>query len=359
MVSCEGLGRGGVQAVMMNIVRSLKNEYLFDMLLFTEDVRYYDEEFLSYGGKIIRLPFYRGNNPILLRFDYYLRGWGLYRKVKKILRDNGPYDIIHCNNNFESAICVKAAKKVGVPVRIAHAHTCSTASSWHRKIADGIYRRWILKHATNKVACTESAGICRYGKTDFEIVYNSYDETKFTSQQCSLNEKIPLQLIQIGSYSSNKNQLFSLKVLKSILDNGVDAKMIFVGFGPEKETIEKSISELSLEKNVEMYPADADIPELLSRSYALLFPSIKEGFGIVLLEAQAMGVRCFVSDTVPKDANVGGCMFLPLADGAEAWAKIITDEYSRSNTHNKYDCSAFTVENIMEKYRKIYKGEER
>ena len=58
MVSCEGLGNGGVQAVMMNIIRNMHKEYLFDMLLFTSEKRHYDDEFLTYGGKIYRIPRY-------------------------------------------------------------------------------------------------------------------------------------------------------------------------------------------------------------------------------------------------------------------------------------------------------------
>lgn len=56
MVSCEGLGNGGVQAIMMGIVRNLYTECHFDMLLFTSEKRYYDDEFLKYGGKIFRVP---------------------------------------------------------------------------------------------------------------------------------------------------------------------------------------------------------------------------------------------------------------------------------------------------------------
>ena len=104
MVSCEGLGRGGVQAVMMDIVRNLRGEYNFDMLLFTDEVRYYDEEFLSYGGKILRVPFYEGGNRILRKLDYYIRGGRLYRGIYKAIQENGPYDVIHCNNVYESAL---------------------------------------------------------------------------------------------------------------------------------------------------------------------------------------------------------------------------------------------------------------
>lgn len=356
MVSCEGLGRGGVQAVMMSVIRNLKDEYRFDMLLFTDDVRYYDEEFLSYGGKIFRSPFYKGSNPILLRTDYFTRWLPLYRKIKKLLIDNGPYDVVHCNNGFESAIVVKAAKDVGVPVRIAHAHTCASIRG-RKYIPNKIYRNIILSDATHRLACTRAAGICRYGCEDFTVVWNSFDEKKFDRAQFDSKEELPLSLIQVGSFSNNKNQIFTLRVLKAILDIGIYADLTLVGFGEHGKEIHKLINDLCLKENVSVYPADADTPELLSRSYAFMFPSLVEGFGIVLIEAQAMGVRCFVSDSVPRDADAGGCEFLSLEDGAEFWAKTIVERYIQSKTHGRYDCSEFTTQNIVKKYRSIYKGE--
>ena len=71
LVSCEGLGNGGVQAVIMSIVRNLHKEYLFDILLFTSEKRYYDEEFLTYGGQIFRIPRYEGKNQFRKKIYYY------------------------------------------------------------------------------------------------------------------------------------------------------------------------------------------------------------------------------------------------------------------------------------------------
>ena len=121
LVSCGGLGNGGVQAIMMGIVRHLSKQYIFDALLFTSEKRFYDDEFLSYGGKIHRIPHYEGNCPILRKVDTYLRDFFIYQKCIKIFKQE-KYDIIHCNKEFESAPILKAAQHIGIPLRICHSH---------------------------------------------------------------------------------------------------------------------------------------------------------------------------------------------------------------------------------------------
>lgn len=359
MVSCDGLGRGGVQAVMMSIIREMKDTSLFDMLLFTEHVRYYDEEVLSYGGQIFRVPFYKGPNALLRRLDYYIRGPKIYREVLRIMRENGPYDVIHCNNFFESALCLRAAHKAGIPVRVSHFHDYIGKQRFFLRCVNQYYLKMIRKYATHKLACSTNAGMSVFQNADeFAVACNSYDEHKFAKYDEPVKKEEKLNMLQIGSYSDKKNQLFSLEVLKAVLDRGEDAALHFVGFGAYQEIVKQRVDELDLKAHVHFHEANADTPKLLSQSAAFLFPSKWEGFGIVLLEAQAMGVRCYVSDTVPKDADAGGCCFLPLSAGAEKWAeKILADYQAFKGLPGNFDCTAFTTESIMENYRKIYRGE--
>lgn len=357
MVSCEGLGRGGVQAVMMDVVRNLGDTYHFDMLLFTEDIRHYDAEFLQTGGRIIRIPFYNGSNPIRRKLDYYTRGYSLYRKIRKAMEQYGPYDVVHCNNIYESALCLQAAKELGVPIRIAHMHICAGMASGLRDKFDTMYLRHICKYATHKIACTACSGQTMYRGAAFDVINNAYDEKRFSPDHYPALEKKELLLTQIGIFNSNKNQTFSIEILRALRIKGVDAKLALVGFG-DYSFLKKHAQQLGVAEYVSFLDADTDTPELLSRSAAFLFPSKKEGFGIVLLEAQAMGVACYVSDSVPEDADVGGCTYLSLDSGAEYWAEQILSDYEKNGGKTvAYDCSAFAKGNIMGKYRKLYRGE--
>lgn len=359
MVSCEGLGNGGVQAVMMSIIRGLSDYNIFDMLLFTDEERFYEKEFLSFSGAIYRIPNYSGNNKFRKRLDYYIRGIKIYNKLCSILRNNPHYDIIHCNNQFESALCVRAAYKYKIPVRIVHSHIINSSQNNIRKWLNHYYRHLIAKYATSSIGCSKEACVSLFGsKSKWTVIKNSYNEDIFFYDKYPNQFYKQIELTQIGSFSKNKNQLFSLEILKYILSCNCKCTLNLVGFGDYEKEIREKIENLELNKNVNIFNSNYNTSYLLSKSTGLLFPSIKEGFGIVLIEAQAMGVKCYVSNTVPKDANVGGCTYLDLSSGVRKWAEKIIDDYNKNcGKHIEYDCSEFKTKVLLEVFKKLYKGE--
>lgn len=357
MVSCEGLGRGGTQAVMMNFVRNLSDLYCFDILLFTKEVRFYDEEFVSYGGKIIRIPHYNGKNRWRKKIDYYVRGIPLFFKIKDALRKNGPYNAIHCNNVYESALCLLAAKKVGVPVRICHSHTICHSSNTIAKILNGFYTRLINKYSTQRIGCSQDACNALFGESvNCAVLNNPYDDFKFDLEKYEKQVNATFTLIQVGRYDNNKNQLFSLEILKNLKEKGKDVLLKLVGFGEKQfvDLLKEKAKELDVINNVVFLDGTTtNIPMELSKSDAFLFPSKKEGFGITLIEAQAMGLTCFVSDSVPKATDVGGCIYIPLKDGPEKWASKILETPCHKR---KYDCSQFSSSGVVKKMTLLYGG---
>ena len=360
LVSCEGLGNGGVQAVMMSIVRNLHREYLFDALLFTSEKRYYDDEFSSYGGRIHRIPRYEGSNKYRKKTDYYIRGYKLYKSVKRLLKEHGSYDVVHCNDEFESALIVKAAAECGVPVRITHTHIISQKSNTVATILESHRKRIIEKYSTVKVGCSWDACFSFYSNPENSIVINNaYDDSRFNISNCFAVDSKRLVLIQVGNFSPIKNQLFTIEIIHRIKQSHPDVLLRLVGFdmGGYEDLVKKRIQELNLDENVVLYPSNADTPQLLSESFAFIFPSLYEGFGIVLIEAQAMGVRCFASTGVPKTANCGGVTYIDLKEGAEVWANTIMKSFSNNRSVKEtYDVSDFAASNVMEKYRSIYEG---
>ena len=360
IVACTGLGNGGVQTFIMNIIRNLNDKYIFDILLFENENQYYEEEFKSYGGNIYRCPHSDSKNKFRNRIDIYIRGTRIYTAAKKIFKENGPYAAVHCNNNFESCYILKAAKEAGIPVRISHAHNVINTVGRHaRTIFNKICGKMINKYATHRIGCSTAACESLFGgKVPFFVVNNPYDESLFNPIKYNTKHFNAPDLVQVASYSSNKNQLFTLKVLKNIKTVYPNAKLSFIGFSLDDaylNDMKKYIKEHSLENNVIFYEHDADTPSIMSESSYFLLPSKREGFGIVLIEAQAMGLTCYVSDAVPTLANVGGCKYLSLDDGPKAWAERITSDFEKDNgAHHNYDCLAFTSENVAKIYDKLY-----
>lgn len=354
----DNFGFGGLQTVFLNIVRILHYEYQFDFILFESGSGIYEQEILSYGCRLFYISHYEGNFTIFKRADFYIRGRHIYRCIFKIMKENGPYDVIHCNKALESGLCVKAAYKCAVPVRIVHSHVNFRASSFPRSLWDKYYRMLIGKYATNNIGCSKEACHSLFRDLSSQIVYNPYNDAAFTFQP--LNKHMDkIILTQVGSYSDNKNQVFSIHILRKIFDLGKRAELRLIGFDPVQygNQIKKEMNHLHLEDNVVLLPGDTDIPAVLNETNACLFPSHFEGFGIVMIEAQAAGVCCYASNMVPAEVDVGGVTFLALEDGPQIWAERIIEDYEKTGgEHVRYDCSIFSISAVAQVYRKLYEG---
>ncbi len=362
LVAPEGMAKGGVQAVMMSIVRNLSGLYQFDVLLFTNEKRYYEDEFLTYGGNIFRIPNYEKNNQFRRKIDRYIRGHRIYKKTLRILKENGPYAVVHCNNESEAASVLKAASTLGVPVRISHTHRVHTKGHILSTLIDRHRQGSIEKYSTCKLGCSDKACKSFFKNPDNAVVVpNAYDENRFRFTPKTANPvNGPLNLMQVGSFSQNKNQLFSIRVLSEMKKRDQKAVLTLVGFGDQyKEALISEAKRLNCLEDVRFCPSDADIPTLLGQSDVFLFPSVLEGFGIALVEAQAVGLKCYASKSVPVDVNCGGVIYLSLEDGPEAWAKqIIQDIQEGKANHQKYDCERFQTKEIVGRYKEIYQGKE-
>ena len=361
LISCKGLGKGGVQAVLMSIIRKLNHTFTFDLVLLTDVKGFYEEEFLSYGGSIYRIPVYDKKNFIFRKLSIFLMPFMLFHGTKKIIQEHGPYCAIHCNNYYESAYCLKAAYKSNIQIRICHIHACTEKANKIVNTIRKINLKQINKYATNKIACSKEAFASVFGENETADVYvNSYNAEKFDSQKYNVdNSKQELILTQIGSFSPNKNQLFSIRVLSHLKKYVPDAKLNLVGFDMQgyQALLEKEIEILDLKDSVVILPSDTDIPKLLSSTTLSLIPSKKEGFCIVAEESQAMGVPVFASDALPDASNAGGCNYLPLNLGPKECANQILTWYENNKCRKfEFNTTKFEENNVIQKYKELYEG---
>ena len=352
MVSCDGLGNGGIQQVMMNIVRSLSHEFNFDMLLFTNDVRYFDTEFQQYG-KIFRIPHYSGFWKWRKKLDYYIRFCRIYHGVKRILQTNGPYDVIHCHNYFEAAPCLMAAAHCGVPVRISHSHSSMPRS---HIVAGGyhfVLRLLLNRYATCQVGCSQLACNYLFGKGEKALnLPNAIDLKRFDITRYP-NQKKKHSFVHVGRLCALKNQLFILNVFAQVQKRWPDSSLTLVGKseGNYQEILFKTIVKLHL-KSVKFLPHDTDVPALLAQSEYMIFPSIFEGFGLVLAEAQVMKVKCFASDTIPLEADLGWCQYLSLKLSIDKWTQEIFKTENQSL--QAPDTDKVSLQHYIAQIRAIY-----
>jgi glycosyltransferase involved in cell wall biosynthesis len=361
-VSCGGLGNGGVQAVIMSICRHLI-DVQFDIVLFTNERRHYDDEFEGLGGKIFRIPYKEQLGRYRKIIDYFVRLYKTPKEVYKILKKNGPYDAIHCHNYFESGLCTIAARLAGVRIRISHSH--NTASPRKISLPERVYQSFLKKiikiNSNVKIGCSKQALEYLFdNNSNAFVVNNAINLEKFNKKNYSFQPNDKINFIHVGRYSYQKNQLFLLDVFSNIKKKIDNVQLTLVGFGEDEKIISEKISKLGLENSVLMLPSDSNVPELLSQSDYFVFPSNFEGLGIVLLEAQVMGVKCFISNKVPEEANMGLCEYIELENGAEYWASQII-QYMNKNKRGKESVpeeilSKYNIEEVCKIYNGIYKN---
>src|SRR5699024_7790886 len=117
---------------------------------------------------------------------------------------------------------------------------------------------------------------------------------------------------------------FLINVFAAVKKERSNAHLILIGIGDLEGEIKEQVYELGLQDSVSFLGNRGDIPELMSIMDVFVFPSLYEGFGNVLIEAQAVGVKCVVSDNIPSDAFITNLVTpLSLNDRVEKWCQAI------------------------------------
>lgn len=356
-ISCSGLENGGVQHVIMNIVSNLKNDFQFDVIVFCNGPDFFDKEFLKYGGKIYRIP----NKKKFFGFDIdeYVRGPRIFFNTYKILKKNGPYEAIHCHNYFESFFCLFAAKLAGVKTRIVHSHNDASfiKFSMIKKIYQKVLRKLILKMATDFIGCSKKACDYLFGKKcNATTIFNGIDLEKFkniNNKDYLANKKI--SLLHVGNFSEQKNQLFLIDIMKNLKIKKIDFELTLIGGGNEdyRRKVINKIKENNLNENVKLLPSNSDISYEMNKSDLFLFPSNYEGLGIVLIEAQATGLHCLVSQAIPPEADLGNLEFIDELN-PNVWTEKILNIIKTGQKRICVNMDKYDIKLIANKYKKLY-----
>ena len=357
IVTSGGLDRSGVPSVIMTIVRGLKNDCVFDIMLSAPEADDYLPEFKGYGGRVFPYVKRRFRLSLLNTLSDFLRPVSLYFGTRRVITANGPYDAVHCFNEFDMAGSLAAAAVRKVPIRVGHVN-----KTWGNRGGPltRLYRRYcrclINRYATDRLGCSRLACDCFYAPgARTRIINNPYDEQRFYWDPDAAVTGGGLHMVQVGYLCDNKNQRFTLEVFRSVAEKIPEAKLTFVGADSAYgKALKKDVCAKGLEDCVTFLPSDTDIPGLLNSCSLLMLPSRAEGFGIVLIEAQAMGLFCYASDTVPKETDLGGVRFLPLSSGPGKWAEAILKDHFYEKKIPR-DCSAFSVAGFTADIRRVYK----
>ena len=352
---------GGVEATIMNYYRNInRSKVQFDFICDNDSTNIPYKEIEKLGGKVFLVP------PYQKIFKYH-------KELKKVLV-GGNYKIVHSHINTLSIFSLFAAKKAGIPIRIAHSHSTTNKKEIKRNIIKQCLRPFSKVCANVYFACSENAGKWLFGKKCFnngkvEVINNAIDIQQYLFKE-ETREKVrkelkiednTLVLGNVGRLVETKNHIFLLDVFENLLKIYPNSKLIIVGEGKLKDKLEGIAENKKIRDKVMFLGQRGDVQELYQAMDVFALPSLYEGFGMVLLEAQASGLPCIASFYVPEAAKlISEFKFLNIHNARDSivWSEEILKLFS--NTKNrKSDCNlmknrGYDIKTEAIKLEKIY-----
>lgn len=328
------LAAGGISSVVMNWYRNInKEEVIFDFICFNDGPLRAEIERL--GGQIFLLPTFR-QSPVK------------HLKAIGSIFSKNSYDAIHVHNSFKNVVMLWRAKFAGIAIRVCHSHTAGLENKALLPVFK-LLKKLMVSASTDLLACGHDAGRFLYANADFTVVNNAISVEKFSDAavEPSILDKYELPknkkiILHVGRFSTVKNHQFIIDLAN---DNSLNPEYHFVcvGEGPLKDDLYQQVLEKGLSERVTFLPANNDIHLLLKQSYIFIMPSLFEGISVALLEAQASGKVCLISDTIDmrSDIGLGLVEFLSLEKPA-SWVNEINN-LSEKIVSNESIRKAFSV----------------
>lgn len=317
---------GGVEAVVMNYYRNIdKSKIQFDFICDNDSTDIPYEEIESLGGRVILIP------PYQKVFKYH-------KELKRILKEEN-YKIIHSHMNALSVFSLSAAKSAKVPVRIAHSHSTTNKSEWKKNLLKQALKPFSKLFPTHYFACTEHAGRWLFGNKTFNkgkvlvvnngIDVDSYSYNEKTRKQIRKELKLKdtdIVIGHIGRFVKQKNHEFIIDIFNELHKENNNYKLMLIGQGPLQDEMKQKVKDLGIENDVMFLGQKTDVNRYYQAMDLFLFPSLYEGLGMVMIEAQAAALPSIASTEVPAIAKVSDrAYFIGLDEPIEVWTDKIKE----------------------------------
>ena len=351
-----GLNLGGAENFLMNIYRNIdRSKIQFDFLVNRGGA--FEDEIKEFGGKIFYIPALQKVGPIIYR-----------KKLHEFFREHKEYVIVHSHLNQVSGIILEVAKKEDIPVRIAHSHSSSnSANNFFEQLYKNYLNTKINKNATNFLACSDEAAKWLYKEKAKEaiIIKNAIDieRFKFNEEKRKLIRKelnideSDVVIGHVGRFSSVKNHKFLIEVFNEFQKDKENTKLLLVGAGPLRNEIENQVANFNIKDKVILIGNKKNVEDFYNAMDLFVFPSLYEGLGMVLIEAQINGLNCLTSkDAVPNEVNITNHVkFISLEAGIKTWNKALNEiDITRYSEIEKIKKAGYDVREECKKLEKIY-----
>lgn len=302
------------------------------------------EKLVHAGNKCIRIHNKR-KHPV-----------GNFIDTIKIIKIEKP-DIIHAHMSLLNFLPLFCGLLCGVKIRISHSHIAN--KNIGSDFAEKLFKFLNILFATKLLACGYNAGKYMYGNKKFTVIYNSISLNEFLFSEDSRRsirnmlcvDSDEILLGSVGRLTEQKNQLFLINVMKKLVDVKPKYKLIILGNGELQNDLEDLVKRYHLENNVIIHSSVVNINEFYDAMDVFVLPSLYEGFPVSLVEAQASGLNCLVSDTVDRTAKINGTVEFLNNKNVDLWMRTILKQNIKNRT---IDVNKFNDFDVNYSYMNLY-----
>lgn len=356
------LNQGGAETFLMKIFRELdKTKYTMDFCVMWEKEGKYEDEVTSLGGKIYRVTS-KSKNPLKC-----------FWQIRNIVKKNN-YTYVFRGNEHSLAVLDLLAAKCGGAKTLVMRSTNANSSSTVKRVLHKTFK-FLPKIVPNiKIAPSNEAAEYTFGEKNVNEGRVSLLKNGIPVEEYCFNPEIRKRLRKelniegkivighIGRFQKQKNHEFLIEVFKKITQMNDRVHLVLIGGnGVSPEKIKEKIEKNSLSEKVSILGNRSDVPALLSAIDVIVFPSFYEGMPNVIIEAQAAGLPCIISDTITKEADITGLVkYLPLEYGAENWAQETlnaVNAYERKSYESEFNEAGYDINDVVKKFTSIVFGE--
>lgn len=341
---CDHWQNGGVESYLMNQLRHWDlTQTVCTILTAEKTTDIYDGELKSLGVRQEILLNGENVSPILRILHTFVR-------FEEFLKKN-PCDVLYLNlTNSVTMRYAKIARKLGVPRCIVHSH-CSGIQPGPtcplKLLAHQVARRLYTGCATDWWACSDKAAAflfmasvlpqVRYVPNAIQVERFAFNPQARSCVRKQLGIGAEERLIgTVGRCTMEKNQTFLLEAFALAHKLYPSMKLLLIGDGPLRVSLERKASELSIRDACLFYGFTDDVAPLYSAMDLFCLTSVLEGNPVSAIEAQANGCPCLLSDQITREADAGGKVcFLSIAV-PDTWAGPLVEWHRCDLVKSKY-----------------------
>lgn len=341
------MGAGGAETMLMKIYRTIMHDgYQMDFIVFNPQKGFYDEEIVTNGGKIYYMPSLKDNPIASLKY--------LYQIARK---HNYKYAMLSSEWSFH-IILLWVAKIAGVKRLVIRSTNSNTGRGRGANVLHRLFKLFYgdgyIKLAPSTEAAEFMFGVNCIRVINTHILKNGinlhdfhFDDKKRDIKRDEVGIRENEFLIgHIGRFESQKNHRLIIETFRKIKEKNILAKLLLVGRGSLLNATKDLVNTYKLNDSVIFLENRKDVPELLMAMDVMIFPSFFEGMPNVVVEAQATGLPCVVSDSVTKECRLTDLVdFISVKNNPATWCdavlkaqhKMSRDKYNQMLKYSGYD----------------------